>query len=310
VAASITTYAGPVEIGTGRLVEPAAGGAAGRERTAPRRIVRIDGVTQKSQGSLGERLALAWLTPQMDRLFLEGAAGRRRLLDRMVYGGDADHARRLTAYEQAMRDRLRLLGEARPDPAWLAALEDSMAREGASVAAARLRLVRALSDALAAGIGPFPAAGLALEGVLEALSETQDADSVAGEFRRMLAAARRIDAAAGATTNGPHRSDLVVRHRAKDMPAGLCSTGEQKALLIALHLGHARLVRAARGAPPLLLLDEIVAHLDAERRRDLFEEVAGLGGQAWLTGTEPALFAELKGSADFFAVADGRVARA
>jgi DNA replication and repair protein RecF len=134
--------------------------------------------------------------------------------------------------------------------------------------------------------------------------------AVADAFRQTLAGARRADAAAGATTNGPHRTDLLVRHRAKDMPAALCSTGEQKALLIALHLGHARLMRAARGAPPLLLLDEIAAHLDAERRRDLFEEVAALGGQAWLTGTEPALFAELAGSADFFAVADGRVTRA
>jgi DNA replication and repair protein RecF len=312
VAASITTLKGPVEIGTGRLPEAvpavATGGTNARNG---RRIVRIDGVTQRSQASLGERLAVAWLTPQMDRLFIEGAAGRRRLLDRMVFGSDADHARRLVAYEQAMRDRLRLLAEPRPDAIWLAALEEGMAEEGVAIAAARLRLVADLGQALAAGTGPFPAPELALDGTLERrFGETDRLQEVAAEFRARLAEQRRADQAAGATLVGPHRTDLLVRHRAKSMPANLCSTGEQKALLIALHLAHARLVRGQCGAPPLLLLDEIAAHLDAERRRDLFTEIAGLGGQAWLTGTEPGLFAELRAHADFFAVADGVVTRA
>ena len=313
VAASITTLEGPVEIGTGRLPEasPAArtGSTSPAAKAAGRRIVRIDGVTQRSQASLGERLAVAWLTPQMDRLFLEGASGRRRLLDRMVFGSDADHARRLVAYEQAMRDRLRLLAEPRPDPAWLAALEEGMAEEGAAIAAARVRLVAVLADALAAGYGPFPAADLALDGTLETRLAERDAATVASEFRARLAEQRRADQAAGTTLVGPHRTDLLVRHRAKAMPAHLCSTGEQKALLIALHLAHARLVRVQRGASPLLLLDEIAAHLDETRRRDLFVEIAGLGGQAWLTGTEPALFADLARHADFFAVTDGVVTR-
>jgi DNA replication and repair protein RecF len=237
----------------------------------------------------------------------------------MVFGFDSDHARRLTAYEQAMRERLRLLGEPRSDGAWIAALEDGMAQEGAAVAAARVRMVAALADAVAQGIGSFPAAELALAGALESLAgESLAGESakggrpvaeVADEFRRLLAGSRRADQAAGATLHGPHRSDLLVRHRTKGMPAAMCSTGEQKALLISLHLGHARLVRDSRGAPPLLLLDEIAAHLDAERRDDLFAELAALGGQAWLTGTEPSLFAALGGQADFFAVADGRVTR-
>jgi DNA replication and repair protein RecF len=321
VAASITTSRGPVEIGTGRLPEAAPAGETGSTtaRQAGRRIVRIDGVTQRSQASLGERLAVAWLTPQMDRLFIEGASGRRRLLDRMVFGSDADHARRLVAYEQAMRDRLRLLAEPRPDAAWLAALEEGMAEEGAAIAAARLRLVADLAAALAAGIGPFPVPGLALEGMLEQRFEAADLASlalsdrrtaVAAEFRARLADQRRADQAAGATLIGPHRTDFLVRHRAKSMPAALCSTGEQKALLIALHLAHARLVRSQRGAPPLLLLDEIAAHLDAERRRDLFTELVGLGGQAWLTGTETSLFRDFEPYAEFFAVADGVVTRA
>jgi DNA replication and repair protein RecF len=306
VAASITTSMGPIEVGTGRLAEP----AEISSRQTGRRLVRIDGVTQRNQASLGERLAVAWLTPQMDRLFLEGAAGRRRLLDRMVFGFDADHARRLTAYEQAMRERLRLLAEPRTDSAWLAALEDGMASEGAQVALARVRLVGALAEAVAQGVGPFPAAELALAGALETLAgERGDAERVAAEFRQLLAGSRRADQAAGSTLHGPHRTDLLVRHRAKSMPAAFCSTGEQKALLISLHLAHARLVRNLRGAPPLLLLDEIAAHLDAERRADLFEEIAELGGQAWLTGTEPSLFAALGGQADFFAVAEGRVTR-
>jgi DNA replication and repair protein RecF len=218
-----------------------------------------------------------------------------------------------------MRDRVRLLAEPRPDTTWLAALEEGMSEEGAAIAAARLALVGDLATALASGVGPFPVPGLALEGTLEqrlaepdlaSLGDAERLAKLAAEFRVRLVEQRRADQAAGMTLVGPHRTDLLVTHRAKSMPAALCSTGEQKALLIALHLAHARLVRGRRGAPPLMLLDEIAAHLDEERRRDLFAEIVGLGGQAWLTGTETSLFRGLAPHADFFAVADGMVTRA
>ncbi len=299
VAATAETRRGPVAIGTGRI-------ATGRdEAAAERRIVRIDGEPAKSQAALGERLGIVWLTPQMDRLFLEGPGGRRRLLDRLVFGLDPAHAGRVAAYEQAMRERSRLLRDGVSDPAWLAGLEAVMAEQGTAVAAGRRDAVERLDRECASADGPFPHARLSLSGTISDWLGAMPALAVEERFAAALAANRAADAAAGGATLGPHRADLAVMHQEKSVPAELASTGEQKALLIAIVLAHARLQRAVRGEPPLLLLDEVAAHLDAHRRAALFDIVAELRSQAWLTGTDAALFAPLRGAARFLSVADG-----
>ncbi|MEI7607707.1 MAG: DNA replication/repair protein RecF [Rhodospirillaceae bacterium] len=289
-----------VEIGTGSVP------GGGRER----RQVRIDGHTAKGQTALADHLSVLWLTPQMDRLFLEGSSGRRRFLDRLAFGFDPAHAGRLSRYEHAMRERARLLREGRRDSGWLAALEDQMATGGVAVAAARREVAARLSAACAAGIGPFPRAELAVAGLLEDRLADRPALPVEDEFRHRLRDSRRLDAETGATTLGPHRSDFQVRWRKADGPplaAESCSTGEQKALLLAIVLANARLLAERPAGPPLLLLDEVAAHLDEARRAALFDEILALGGQAWLTGTDDALFVPLKDRARFISVADGRV---
>jgi DNA replication and repair protein RecF len=296
VAATVETAAGPVDVGTGR--DPAGG---------ERRVVRIDGQQARGQTALAEHVAMTWLTPQMDRLFQEGPSARRRFLDRLVFGFDPAHAGRLTRYEQALRERARLLRDGPADPAWLAALEAEMAGSGVAVAAARRDVAGRIGRAAGAGTGPFPAAAVAVVGPLEDLLAGRPALAAEEALRAALAAGRRQDAETGTTGTGPHRSDLDVRHVAKDMPADLCSTGEQKALLIALVLATARVMAAERGTAPMLLLDEVAAHLDAERREALFAALLSLGGQAWMTGTDRAVFDPLGDRAQVFAVADGEV---
>lgn len=304
VNAQGTGPAGDFSIGTGR--DPAA--PADRDgQISDRRLVRIDGEPVKGQTALGDIVHMAWLTPEMDRLFLEGASDRRRFFDRLVYGFTPGHARQLSAYERAMRERSRLLRDGRFDPAWLGALEDTMAESGIAVADARRRFLSRLAAAVELGISAFPVPDLALDGDVEASLADQPATLVEEALRRTLAASRRRDAEAGRALHGVHRTDLAVRHRAKDMPAALCSTGEQKALLVAIVLATARLQKDARGSAPLLLLDEIAAHLDAGRRAALFDEICALGSQAWMTGTDPALFAALDGRARFLTVDDGEV---
>jgi len=297
VAATVSRPDGPVEIGVGR--------EAGSER----RVTRIDGRPARSQAMLGEVLSAVWLTPVMDRLFTEGAAGRRRFLDRLAYGFETGHAGRLSAYEHALRERARLLKAGRADPAWLDQLEGAMADHGIAAALTRRTTVERLARATAAGAGVFPAAGLAVSGVedwLEALDPQQAAD----RLKAALVASRRRDAESGGAAEGPHRSDLKVRHLPKDLPAEQCSTGEQKALLVSIVLAQARARAAERGMAPILLLDEVAAHLDAERRAALFEELVALGAQSWLTGTDPEPFAGLGGGrAQFFSVHDSVVTR-
>jgi DNA replication and repair protein RecF len=306
VAARVETPFGPVDIGTGRDVTA--------EGTSERRLVRIDGHPVRGQIALAEHVALTWLTPQMDRLFIEGAGGRRRFLDRLVFGFDPAHAGRLSRYEHALRERGRLLRDGCRDDAWLSALEDEMATSGVAVAAARRDMVARLQQACEQAIGPFPRADLAVTGTVEDWLGEQPALAAEDDLRRRLAESRRFDghgsasgSGEGGGTVGPHRSDLSVRHRTKNMPAEVCSTGEQKALLIAIILANARLMAAERGQPPLILLDEVAAHLDAERRTALFGEVLDLGAQAWLTGTDSAVFAELGDAANFFRVEDAHV---
>ena len=299
VAATVASPRGPVQIGTGRDAQSESG---------ERRLLRIDGAAARSQAVLAEHVSLVWLTPEMDRLFLEGSAPRRRFLDRLVYGFDPAHAASVGGYEQAMRERARLLRDGPADPAWLAALEERMAGHGVAVAAGRREVTARLDAVCRAARGPFPGAELMLTGEVEHWLDTMPALTAEEELRRRLGQARRVDAESGTTTVGPHRGDLAVRHAATGMAAAECSTGEQKALLIAVLLAQARLQAALRGVAPVMLLDEVTAHLDASRRAALFAELAGLGAQAWLTGTEPLLFAELEGLGQFFGVADGTIA--
>nr|WP_235063023.1 DNA replication/repair protein RecF [Paramagnetospirillum caucaseum] len=300
VAASLDGAAGRVEIGTGR--------EAGHER----RSVRIDGKPAKP-GDLSGLVSALWLTPAMDRLFIEGASGRRRFLDRLVFGLVPGHGAESGAYEHAMRERTRLLraardGGPRADPAWIAALEEGMARHGARVASARVESIRRLDAACRAGLGPFPAAGLAVEGEVEGwLAGGQSPEEAEERFRSALRLARARDEAAGAATCGPHRSDLAVRHVPKNLPAGQCSTGEQKAVLVSIVLAQGRVQDRAGGRAPLLLLDEVAAHLDDVRRAALFDELCGLRAQSWMTGTDALLFAGFGARAQFFRVTDATV---
>jgi DNA replication and repair protein RecF len=273
------------EIGTGTIP------------TAPeRRQVRVNGAAHPA-ATLAERMSVLWLTPAMDRLFAEGAGARRRFLDRLVLALHPGHGHHATRYEAAMRARNKLLAEPEgADGAWLAALEAGMAEHGAAIARARADVVAALGDRLAAAPdGPFARAALMLEGW------------VGGDLAAELRTGRGRDAAAGRTLAGPHRADLAVVHVAKRQAAALASTGEQKALLIGIVLAHAALVAERRGRPPVLLLDEVAAHLDPVRRAALFGRLEAAGGQAWMTGTEPALFAGLPHDATRLTVSDGAI---
>ncbi|MFN4090299.1 MAG: DNA replication/repair protein RecF [Alphaproteobacteria bacterium] len=294
VSAALNTPLGPVEIGTGR--DPAAG------TESERRLVRIDGVQVRSQAALAEHVAAVWLTPQMDRLFTEGASSRRRFLDRLVFGFDPGHAGRVGGYENAMRQRARLLRDGRRDAAWLGALEEAMAARGIAIAAARRDLVRRLNAAADEAPGPFPRARAAIAGEVEDWLADMPALAAEDLLRDRLAAMRGRDADAGGAGLGTHRSDLVVVDAARDLPAARCSTGEQKALLVSIVLAHARLVAASHGTPPLLLLDEIAAHLDAARRAALFDAVCAVGAQAWMTGTDREPFRTLGDRAQFLDV--------
>lgn len=301
VAATLDTPEGRLAIGTG--LEPNRGEGGGA-----RRIVRIDGRTAASQTMLGLHVAAVWLTPQLDRLFLDGPGERRRFLDRLVTALHPEHAGDVAAYENALRQRARLLGEGNRDPHWFTALEDTMARHGVALAAARADTVHRLDAAARLGIGPFPRAALAMAGEIDSWLDTMAALDAEDRLRAALAASRLRDAEAGTTSCGPHRSDLAVRHLDLDLPAAEGSTGQQKAVLVSIALAHARLVAMSRGRPPLLLLDEIAAHLDAERRAALFDEVVALGAQSWMTGTDAELFAPLRGRAQILCVADGSIA--
>ena len=310
VAASVAGPAGLVDINTG--VAAREGGANGEGLADPpeRRIVKIDGSKASGPGALAGLVRIIWLTPRMDRMFSEAAAERRRFLDRLAMGLDPGHGRNVAAYERATRERLALLSRGAADRSWLAALESSIAGHGLAIAAARRDTVARLRGALAAGIGSFPKAELAVSGVLEdRLSETPALEAEEA-FRQRLAELRTRDAEAGRATEGPHRSDLIVRHSATGLLARQCSTGEQKGLVIAIVLASARLQAAMSGSAPLLLLDEITAHLDHRHRRALFAELARLGAQAWLTGTDAGLFRELAGDARFFNIHDGVVSEA
>ncbi|MEC7702804.1 MAG: DNA replication/repair protein RecF [Pseudomonadota bacterium] len=281
-----------------------------------KRQVRLNGEMQRSQNALSDYVACVWLTPQMDRIFLDSSSHRRRFLDRFIYAFDPAHTGRLTRYEKTLRQRSRLLKDnAKPDAHWVSALEKQMAESAVAIAAARVdfctRLQEACERAQSLDKGYFPLARLKVDGEIEARIAKSSALEVENWFKTALEDSRPTDAITGGAAVGVHKSDLLVTMAAKEMPADQCSTGEQKALLIGLVLAHARLINAERGAPPLLLLDEIAAHLDDDRRAALYARLADLGGQVWLSGTDAALFTRYEERAQRFEIRDsGQILRA
>jgi DNA replication and repair protein RecF len=308
VAGTLRTPLGTIKLGTG-FDNRDPGGRSGR-------IVRIDGEGKSGSGALSGEIDVLWLTPTMDGLFTGPAGERRRFLDRLIPSFDPGYRPRLGQFERAMQHRNRLLAEGEREEARFAGLERVMAETGVAIAAARAAAVADLAATIAvrreaAAASPFPWTDLAITGSLEADLARLPAVDVEDAYAARLQSARERDRAAGRTLDGPHRSDLVVGHGPKSMPASICSTGEQKALLIGLVLAHADHIRRHRdGRAPILLLDEIAAHLDPLRRAALFDEIVSLGGQAWMTGTDPEGFSALAGRAQFFHVEEGRVAPA
>jgi DNA replication and repair protein RecF len=306
VAGTVRTPLGAVTIGTG-FDSRDSGTRSGR-------VVRIDGESRSGSGALSGELDVFWLTPAMDGLFSGPAVERRRFLDRLIPSFDPGYRTRLGQFERAMQHRNRLLADNVRDDARFAGLERVMAETGVAIAAARAAAVAGLASTIAtrrdaAPASAFPWAELTITGSLEADLATRPAVDVEDAYAETLRGGRERDRAAGRTLNGPHRADLAVGHGPKQMPAGICSTGEQKALLMGVVLAHADHIRRHRdGRTPILLLDEIAAHLDPLRRAALFEEIVALDGQTWMTGTDSDAFSALAGSAQFLRIEECRVA--
>jgi DNA replication and repair protein RecF len=309
---------GEYKLGTGRDPKEELGEDDGNGRD--RRLCRIEGSNAKTQAAFAEILSILWLTPSMDRIFVERTSVRRRFMDRLATGLHPEHPSRVSAYEQAMRDRARILRGDGPAmdrterDRWLGGLEAEMAAQAVAIAASRLETAEALNAAMADAVGPFPRAALAIAGAVEQSLADRSALQAEDLLRERLAAARDGDAASGITQWGAHRSDLAVSFHGKalgvaPLDAASASTGEQKALLISILLSQARLQRARRGEAPVLLLDEVAAHLDPERRKHLYAEVLALESQAWFTGTEADLFRPLREAAQFFTLRDARALR-
>ncbi len=302
IAARLARAGEETRIGTGLM------GAPGEART---RKVRINGAPAPSADVLLDYLRVLWLTPAMDGLFTGSAGDRRRFLDRLVLTIDAGHARRARDFERLLTQRNRILEE-NGDPAWLSAVETELAAHAVAVALARAETVALLSARMARdaeNAGAFPAGRIALVGDFDRALAGRSASEAELSYRQALAGSRAADRAAGRTLHGPHRSDLEVVFAAKDMPAARSSTGEQKALLIGLVLAHAEIVAEASGMTPILLLDEVAAHLDPGRRVALFDRLASLGCQTFMTGTDSALFADLPPDASRYHVANGAIDR-
>ncbi len=294
VAARLEEPDGPFDLGTGTLGDGA----------ADRRVYRLDGEEPRSQADIAARFSAVWLTPQMDGLFQESASGRRRFLDRLVWALEPGHAREAAAHDSAMASRNRLLAGRGADAAWLAGLEESMARHAVALAAARASFIRRLNAAPLPDAA-FPRAALALVDPIADRLRDEPALAVETWLRQALAARRNEDAAQGGAALGAHRADLAMRDAATGLPAAQASTGQQKALLTGIILAHAALVAEVRGAPPMLLLDEPAVHLDAGRRAALFAALAALPGPAIVTGTDAEVFAPLRGVAEFWRAGQG-----
>jgi len=303
VSAEIEGMLGLATLGTG--IDPPAG-----EYSAPSRICRIDREAVSSAAAFADHLRVVWLVPAMDPLFNGPASERRRFLDRLVLAVDAQHSSRVAALERSLRSRNRLLEDAVSDSHWLDAVEHETAEVAVAVAAARAETVGRLAGALAGGrdqAPEFPLAEIALDGWMEKLLPYHSAIEIEDRYRALLKDNRARDAAAGRTLDGPHLSDLSVTHAGKGIAASEASTGEQKALLIRLVLAHAGLIKDMTGFAPLLLLDEIIAHLDPTRRAALYDALANLGAQVWMTGADPAAFGDIVGRAQVFEVRPGAV---
>ena len=302
VAAEVDGALGLATLGTGMESAP--------DGDASQRKCRIDREPVGSAAAFADHLRVVWLTPSMDQLFVGAPSERRRFLDRLALAVDADHGTRVNALERALRSRNRLLAEPRPDPHWLGAIEHETAELAVAVASSRVETVSRLQRVLdGRRDSDFPPAELTLEGWMERLLPTHAALDVEERYRAVLRENRSRDAAAGRTLDGPHVTDLAVVYVRKSIAASAASTGEQKALLIGLILAHARLIDEMTGATPVLLLDEIVAHLDPGRRSALHGELAELGAQAWMTGADPALFTEVADRATMLDVRAGRIER-
>jgi DNA replication and repair protein RecF len=305
VSADVDGALGLATMGTG-IEAPAA------ESTAVTRKCRIDREPAVSVAALADHVRVIWLVPAMDAMFGGPASERRRFLDRLALAVDAEHSGRVAALERSLRSRNRLLEEPRPDPHWLDAVEHETAEVAVAVAAQRAETVGRLQQALRARDDPasvFPSGEIALKGWIEELVRERPAIEVEDRYRAVLRENRARDAAAGRTLDGPHLTDFSVTHVRKGIAAADASTGEQKALLIGLILAHAQLIAEMSGFAPLLLLDEVVAHLDPARRSALYGELQALGAQVWMTGADPAAFAEIEPRAQVFEVSPGRVAR-
>lgn len=300
VTAQFEKNAETIQIATGRDAEAAITGIE-------RRLFRLDGAAVNQQ-ALVETLSIVWLTPQLDQLFQEGQSARRKFFDRLSYGFEPSHAFHVSAYESAMRERNQLLQDRRNDKAWFTAIEQKMAEHAVVVAAHRLQLLERLNAVIALSQCSFPKPRLELKGCVEDLLAEGFSSLMAEErFREMLAQKRVEDGYAGRTGEGIHRSELFVYHPEKQREAANCSTGEQKAMLLSILLAVTRGKSLWGGGAPILLLDEIVAHLDLRRRAELAEEIADTGVQAWLTGTDAETFGDWRGKAQFLQVDDGTV---
>lgn len=301
VAAQVRGFSGDVMLGTGVVCAPDGS-------VQDKRIVKIDGELQKNQHVLSQYLACVWVTPAMGTMFIEGASVRRRFFDRLVYGFDAEHAGRMHAYEHVVRQRNRLLIEDNVDAVWLDSVEAKLAGYAVSIAAARLSAMELLRQAMVQSAGVFPHADVCMIGDMEnRLAEGMSALDAENALRGMLVASRRSDARAGRTSHGAHKTLFQVYFVEKKCEAEQCSTGEQKALLMSVVMAHARARARWYGCAPLLLLDEVVAHLDIARRKALFDELELLGAQAWMTGTDAADFSAAAERVQRFGVRDGLV---
>jgi DNA replication and repair protein RecF len=306
ISAEIEGMLGLATLGTG--IDPPAG-----EESAPTRKCRIDRENVGSATAFADHLRVVWLTPAMDPLFNGPASERRRFLDRLVLAVDAQHSSRVAALERSLRSRNRLLEDSPGDSHWLDAIEHETAEVAVAVSAARAETARRLSAALEASrdtAREFPQAHIALQGWMEQLLPDHSAIEIEDRYRALLKDSRARDAAAGRTLDGPHLSDLVVTHAGKNIPAADASTGEQKALLIRLVLAHAGLIKQMTGFAPLVLLDEVVAHLDPSRRAALYDALSLLGAQVWMTGADPVAFGDIVGRAQVFLVRGGVVEQA
>jgi DNA replication and repair protein RecF len=302
ISAELLIGAHKMEIGTGyEYTDALDNRSSGRDK----RVIKINGTALKSQAELGQYTSAQWLTPQMDRLFIEGASGRRRFLDQIICGLDSGHAGPIAAYAHSVRNRNKLLQEGNRDLKWLSSIEGSIARHGVAVAVRRLEAVERLQAVCGFSNGSFPGSLIKMVGQVEDWLFEKPALVVEDWLQAALHDTRKSDTNSGSTSIGPHRSDFIVCHGETGMEAAICSTGEQKALLVGIVLAVAKLQTEQRGFTPLLLLDEIAAHLDESRRASLFQLIAEMGAQAWITGTESELFNLFNGRAQHFYIENG-----